>query len=303
MKPPAEHEVSPSLARALIETQFPALAPASVHAFGSGWDNTAYLVNQSFVFRFPRRAVAVPLIVTEAQVMPAVAPTLPLPVSVPTFVGSPAESYPWPFAGHRLVPGRTGCRARLDDDQRAPLAGPLAGFLRALHAFPLDRAEAAGAPLDTIGRLDIVGRAPRMYEHARALAQAGLEVDVRLVERVIAGAEQARKDPVLRLVHGDFYVRHLLLDDRGQAAGVIDWGDLHRGARALDFGVAHSFLPPAARGVFRDAYGPIDESEWRLARFRALYTSLTLAVHALEGGDPDLRDEMARALGYLATAS
>ena len=57
--------VTSDLAKSLIETAFPALNPASVEEFGVGWDNTVFLVNNSLVFRFPRRRIAVPLIETE----------------------------------------------------------------------------------------------------------------------------------------------------------------------------------------------------------------------------------------------
>ena len=66
----AEHDVSASLARELIETQFPKLTPVGVEPLGVGWDNTAYRVNDKFVFRFPRRQIAVELIRTEARVLP-----------------------------------------------------------------------------------------------------------------------------------------------------------------------------------------------------------------------------------------
>src|SRR5207245_9970353 len=58
----ADWIVTSHLAKSLIETLFPQLVPISVKEFGVGWDNTAFLVNDSFVSRFPRRRIAVPLI-------------------------------------------------------------------------------------------------------------------------------------------------------------------------------------------------------------------------------------------------
>src|SRR4051812_43320540 len=51
----AEHVVSAELARDLIERQLPELTPVRLHPFGVGWDNTSYLANETWVFRFPRR--------------------------------------------------------------------------------------------------------------------------------------------------------------------------------------------------------------------------------------------------------
>ena len=57
----AVRTITDDTARSLIETQFPALAPVWIDLLGIGWDNTAYRVNGEWVFRFPRREVAVNL--------------------------------------------------------------------------------------------------------------------------------------------------------------------------------------------------------------------------------------------------
>ena len=84
-----------------------------------------------------------------------------------------------------------------------------------------------------------------------------------------------------------------------EPAGIIDWGDLHVGHRAVDLGVAHIFLPPSARAPFRRAYGAIDEATWELARLRAVYHSANVTRYAYGIGDPDLLREGRRALGWL----
>src|SRR5262245_55603459 len=136
----AELVVSEELAQSLIEEQFPHLVPVRVEILGAGWDNTAFRVNGAYVFRFPRRQFAVPFLEAETRLMPAIAPRLPLPVPVPTFVGRPTDAYPWPFAGYPMIPGRTACTAALDDHQRTAAAVPLAHFLAALHAIPAGEA-------------------------------------------------------------------------------------------------------------------------------------------------------------------
>ena len=90
----AECVVSADLARSLIEGQFPTLAPARVQLLGAGWDNTAFRVNEGYVFRFPRRAFAVQFLEAETHLLPALAPRLPLRIPTPTFVGRPTDTYP-----------------------------------------------------------------------------------------------------------------------------------------------------------------------------------------------------------------
>jgi aminoglycoside phosphotransferase (APT) family kinase protein len=83
---------------------------------------------------------------------------------------------------------------------------------------------------------------------------------------------------------------------------VIDWGDVHLGDPAADFLIAHVFLPPAAHAAFRRAYGPIDETGWRVARLRALWHTVTVLLFAAATSDNDLRRESQLTLRYLATA-
>ena len=295
-----EFVVDADLARSLIEAQFPALAPASVVATGVGWDNTAFLVNDAVIFRFPRRGIAAPLIEAEARLLPAVAPRLPLAVPRPAFIGRPTDAYPYPFAGHVLIPGRTACAAALGDEPRSALAGPLGAFLAALHAFPAADAARLGAGHDTIRRLDLGYRLPKAHAALETLVRRGLVRDARPFAAILDAAPGDFTPRSDVLVHGDLYARHLLVDDDGRLSGVIDWGDIHLGDPAVDLAIAHSFLPPTAHAPFRRAYGPVDADTWQVARLRALWHSLTVLLYGDEVGDADLVREGQAALGYLS---
>src|SRR5262249_3830007 len=225
----------------------------------------------TWVFRFPRRAVAGPLIEAELEVLPRIAPALPLPVPVPELRGTPGARFPWTFAGHRLLPGTTADRAALSDAERIEAARPLGRFVRALHALSPD-----GLPGDRIGRLD----AQRLRREIRSRLQ-------RAPGFIDDPVRDAREEV---LVHGDLHARQLLVEGR-LLCGVIDWGDAHRGDRAVDLAVAHSFLPAEGRERFRAAYGAIDEETWKLARLRAAHVSAALLVYARDMADVALAKE------------
>ncbi len=296
----AEQVVSRELAQALVDRQFPQLKPAVVEPLGIGWDNTAYRINRDYVFRLPRRQIAVDLIVAEGRLLPWVAPQLPVAVPVPIFFGRPDERFSWPFLGYQYLSGQTACTQALDDDQRRRLAPQIGRFLAALHAVSVDDAAARGAAPDPIHRLDIAGRTPKILDRLEQLARAGLLADVRPLQRAVKASASIPISNSRSLVHGDFYVRHLLVDDAGQLTGVIDWGDIHIGHRAVDLMVAHGFLPPASHDAFHQAYGPIDEATWELARFRALDHATTVAVFAHGTGQGDLLVEALTALARVA---
>jgi aminoglycoside phosphotransferase (APT) family kinase protein len=284
----AEQAVSEKLARDLIAEQFPLLAPVRLELLGVGWDNSAFLINGEYVFRFPRRQIAVELLRTETRVLPTIVKRLPLPIPFPEFIGTPDERFGWPFAGYRQLAGRTACAAQMTVAQRAAAAEPIAEFLAALHSVDADKARQTGAPPDLLGRLDPEKRVPQAHEYLQRAAALGLIESAEPYVRVIAETAAARPPRADALVHGDFYVRHLLVDAGGRPCGVIDWGDVHAGDSALDLAIAHSFLPPEARGAFRRAYGPIDDATWRLSRFRALAVSAILVVYGHEIGDNHL---------------
>lgn len=296
----ADFEITPAKARMLIERQFPPLAPVRLAPFGRGWDNTAFLINDGIVFRFPRRQIAAPLIMREVQILPLLAPHLPVRIPVPEYAGAPADDYPWAFAGYTLIPGQTACRRPWPNGERAQQAPAVAEFLSHLHRIPIHDQTAAWAPGDEIERANVAQRAPKLIERLRVNA-AGLhdrETDF-LVQRVEELAAAPMRTMPYCWVHGDFYARHLLYH-QNHLAGVIDWGDVHLGDPALDLSIAFSFLPPAARAAFRKAYGEIDAATWQRARFRALHYGAVLVEYGLAIGDTAIQAAGEYALRHAA---
>ncbi|MBV8434896.1 MAG: phosphotransferase [Candidatus Eremiobacteraeota bacterium] len=286
----ADFDVTLDLARFLLSAQFPQFANAPIEPFGEGWDNAAFLVDGTYVFRFPRRSIAVPLIVREIAILPRIASQLPVPISAPSLAGTPGGDYPWPFAGYRRLRGATLSSLHLDASAYERVAGELGRFLRALHAIDARPLLAAGLETDDFGRLDHAKRGPKARARLAELHDAGLVADVRPYLDVLdsiapAGVREHR----LGLVHGDLYAKHVVIDD-GRIAGVIDWGDVHFGDPAVDLAIAFGALPGAARATFATAYGGIGPETWRLARYRATYHAALLAHYGYHVGSRELLD-------------
>lgn len=285
----SENTIEPNVALALVQDQFPVLRPETIKLLGIGWDNTAYLINDEFVFRFPRRNISLPLLNTEFRVLPKIKPRLPLAIPYPEWSGSPAKGYPWSFTGYRMLPGMTACSVDLSNDERTRLAEPLARFLAALHATPISLDIEPYLQGDVLGRLDAARLIRLIKTNLEELDFLGLFVKENQFDQLL---EKEYRDPTSStLVHGDFYVRHLLVNDEHLAAGVIDWGDIHIGDPAVDLSVAHSFLPQTSHKTFRDAYGKITEKTWALARLRALYHSSILAIYGHHSDDEIIKRE------------
>ena len=281
----AEVELDEGLVRRLIG-QFPELPVRSLRLLAEGWDNAVWVANERYAFRFPRRRIAIPGVELELELLPKLAPLLPLPVPDPVFRGWPADGYPWPFFGGELLPGRETCDAELDDDTRLEIALQLAPFLRALHTLDLDEP----LPLDANARADMTVRVPLAREQLAGLERLGLWPAPPLVGRLLDTAERLAPTELPAVVHGDLHFRHVLVEGR-RVTGVIDWGDLCRSDPAIDLPLLWGFVPPEGRAAFLDAYGPVEEEQLLRARVLAFSVWAALAAYAHTEGFPSVERE------------
>ncbi|HVA34518.1 MAG TPA: phosphotransferase [Candidatus Baltobacteraceae bacterium] len=296
----ADLVVTPELVRRSIARQFPDLALESIELLGEGWDNAAFLVDDAYVFRFPRRAVSAPLIQAEIDFLPRLARQLPLPISAPRFAGKPSAEFPWPFAGYTLLRATPLSAAHPDSAAIERIAVALGEFLRALHAIDASGFVADGLVGDEIGRLDHAQRMPKLRARFEVLSSAGLLADpTPLLDYLEAIAPTGPRQDRCVVVHGDLYARHVLVDDGGCVEGIIDWGDVHYGDPAVDVSILFEVLPPSARAAFADAYGSVDDRTLELARYRAIYHAALVAYYGHRIGDAEL---LAAGLAGLAYA-
>ncbi len=281
----AEFEIGGDQAQQLIRAQFPELPAMRCTLLGRGWDNMAFLLDDRIVFRFPRKASAADLIETEARVLPQLAAQLPLAVPLPRWRGQPDQSFPWPFLGHEIIPGRSACALHLNRDERRAAAPVLGEFLGRLHQLNV-----GGLPPDTLDRTNFMVRLPLIKQRLTHLVMARFIPDAApWLERFTS--EQMTAPTAVVPVHGDLYASHLIVDDYARLTGVIDWGDVHAGDAALDLMLAFGFLPAAARSDFFAAYGPVDDRTLTVARMRAVFHAISVAWYGHELEDDALLRE------------
>ncbi len=279
---------------ATIEAQFPELAIEKVELLGSGWDNDVWLLDGCWTARFPRRRLAIELIEQERIVLPALLERLPLPTAAPCYFGQPDKMTPHPYNIAPFLAGMTCCRANPSPEERAHHAPVIGRFLRELHGSPLSLVTEEHRPMDTYGRAALDKRMRWFRGELEVLGNKGLLAEP---ERFIQGLETLRSrvsEPApheLCWVHGDLYVRHLLMDlESRELCGVIDWGDVHVGDPALDLGIAMTYLPESAHDAFCDAYGwsYLTEGLWDRAQFLSLRSGVALLGYGTDIEDEDL---------------
>jgi aminoglycoside phosphotransferase (APT) family kinase protein len=222
--PPIDRELTAEIVRDVVREQFPELAVATVERLGDGWENETYLVAGRVVFRFPRRADGGGF-EWEERVHAFVASVIGHMVGIPRITrwGRPSARFPYPFAGHDVVPGIDA------NDPRAPrnpaLADDIGRVLGRLHATPPEAAAAAGAFIATLADGDWaaalervrrwVGEVPEIRGHAPG-ACAWLDA--------APPAPDLYRGPP-RFIHDDFQMEHVLVSPTtGRLTGIVDWG-------------------------------------------------------------------------------
>lgn len=242
--------------RAALEEKFPALLVNTLEYLSEGWDSVACVVNDKWLFRFPKRqSVAERLINIEVPLLATLAPHLPLPVPHFEYVALEAgHAYPWPFAGYLFLPGE-----QLDNCPPAVIQAEwwkpnLAAFLAALHRFSTIAAQQLGVqPLLMIDEASLKNAFQPGNSITAARWRTALE-DFYTVTRhqiyphlsdyqqdVMAEAFEDFLDNdrffefTPTLIHGDFSPEQVLLDPRNQrVSGIIDFGDVAFGDPAYD---------------------------------------------------------------------
>jgi len=294
----AEVVVDEGLVRSLIAEQFPELDTSAARLLGEGWDNSVWVVEERWAFRFPRRGIAIPGVERELAVLPALAPLLPAPIPMPRFVGQPSDRFPWPFFGAELLSGVEPCDAQLSDDDRAELGGELGRFLRVLHSeATLDAVDPERSlPIDFNRRADMTFRVPRARENLAYLRELGLWKPPAVVESILTSAELLPPSSAeLVLTHGDLHQRHVLVSG-GALAAVIDFGDVCLADPCIDLVLTWSLLTPGGRERFFAEYGPVTDEQLLRARVLAIVLDSMLARYAHDKGNASLQQETLAAL-------
>lgn len=252
----ADIEIGEPLVCALLTEQFPELDASSARLLGEGWDNSVWVVEDEWAFRFPRREIAIPGVERELATLPRLAPLL---ASI-----EPAD-------------------AELTASHRVELGAALGRFLRVLHTSEIREAvDPEGLlPVDPLRRADPSKRVPLARQLLAELESSGI---VRCsATGVLNGASHLGASTDTVYLHGDLHLRHVLVEE-GSLAGVIDWGDTCVGDPSIDLQIAWSLLSADGRAGFFSEYGPIGEERELRARMLAvgLCAMLVKYAHSVE---------------------
>ncbi|MEV4639557.1 aminoglycoside phosphotransferase family protein [Actinoplanes sp. NPDC049548] len=265
--PPHRIAVDAGQVRRLVADQFPQWAELPVRPVADGgWDNWTFHLGRDMSVRLPSAAEYALAVEKEHRWLPALAPRLPLPVSVPLGRGEPGAGYPFSWSVYPWLDGETASADRIADPVRFAL--DLAGFLAALRSV-----DPAGGPRPGTHNW-FRGGGLRTFDRLvqDVLTEPAGRIDTDLARKVWQRALDAPWDGVRTWFHGDVAEGNLLVRD-GKLAAVIDFGTCGVGDPACDLAIAWTLLTADGRQAFRERLS-VDEASWARGRGWALWKAL-----------------------------
>ncbi len=248
--------------RALIALHYPGLIRdgQTITAVEDGWDSLVLDIDDTYIFRFPRRIETIAGYKKEAALLPALVKVLSCQVPRFEFICLEDMDPSRCFVGYRKI---HGIQLSVEIAALPLLARELANFLDELHSFPRNQAEKL-----TLSRSD-VPQWKQTYQDFYSWVQANVypmvEKPARLKiaalwESFLSQEINFEFEPVL--IHRDLCGDHILCNARSPfLSGVIDWEDAMLGDPAFDFvGLLYIGGQNFLERVLGDYHGAVDET-------------------------------------------
>ncbi|HEY6599782.1 MAG TPA: aminoglycoside phosphotransferase family protein, partial [Pseudomonadales bacterium] len=275
-----------------LADDLPELAVGDVVPLGEGWDFTTFLVDDEWVFRFPKRRQCARQLAREHRLLETLAgPLASESIAIPRhryYVREPVD-FALAYVGYPFLRSDALIDCPQDGIDRIEIGRQLGDFLRRLHA-------AAPTP------------APRIYhdtfpsdlvDFRRELAQAKAVLPESIATactRLLADTPRPDLAPP-RFVHGDLGAEHILVDrGRNRITAIIDWGDAGWGNPIGDLVGLWAWGGDAAVTAAVPNARALSPSDWSRMRVWGVAYAIGSAYYGHEDG----RDRLyATALGWL----
>ena len=221
-----------------IERSYPDFSVRSIEPHTPGQNNDVLLVNDAFIFRFPKYAEGIDQLATEVAILKGIGDYVTLPIPQITFKQLATRTVGQAFVGYRMLTGKPLSRETFlgiqDERTLEGLAHQLAQFLRELHQVPVETAIARQLSVS-----DTYDEWSTLYAHIREKCCPLMRADAqewstRHFETFLGDPAHFARTPVLK--HGDFGTTNILFDPPGQViSGILDFGGAGLGDPAYDF--------------------------------------------------------------------
>ena len=227
-----EHEIDVQLSETKVSRiveENSDLTVSSVRRLGEGLDFQSYLVNEAWVFRFPKHVSEM----FDPLAEKAFSHQLKLTISIPdiVFIWNQPWGYPEKISGYEYLPGTSLEHFRAEELAQQCLGRQLGTVLTELHSMSGVDVPNVNDPLVTLRTW-----VEDLDKHLSRISLDKLTHSQR--QTIKSYFNQYKFDlPSSKrvLIHGDLGADHILLNESKQLSGIIDWSNHSRGSRYRDF--------------------------------------------------------------------
>ncbi|MEW7916113.1 phosphotransferase family protein [Enterococcus avium] len=220
-------------AKTRIRQAYPELTIETMEILGKGFDSEAFLINKSYVFKFPRHARAARNLYKEVVVLKEINDKLPLKVPEICFIGKAEKPNQLDFVGQEKIKGvplDAKILTTLTEEQKNEIAKELAAFFKTLHEIELS------VSLEGL-EVDKKTKAAYEYEVIQQAAYPLLKKSVQQeIDEVYKRILQQNFNEKKCLIHNDFGASNVYYDQKTNTiCGLIDFGDIAIYDRDMEF--------------------------------------------------------------------
>lgn len=237
-----------------IRQEFPELKWKHAEHNVQGWDHYVLILDNEYVFRFPRNSVYKKRLYDEAMLLNYLAKKINVPVPQYDYISKDKT-----FAGYRLIHGIQLSKEvfkTIPKPTRLRIAKQLAEFFSVLHTTPLNIAKKYEKEITNNKQLY-----KELVKNTNKYIKPRLSKNnYKLIQDFLTEFANYQNPPHICLTHADIDQKHLLVSkDKKKLAGIIDFSDRAIGDPALDFTELWLYGKDFIQEVYKHYTGPKDK--------------------------------------------
>lgn len=273
-----------------IKQVYPRFSIKDIQLNEVGQNNDVLIVNESFVFRFPKYQQGMDRLKVETTVLELVNKHVTLPIPVPIYQSFDLFEVRKVFTGYSLIPGtplwRNNFAKITYEPQLEKIASQLMDFLTELHAVPKEQVEKILPNQNVNMRVKFSGLYKKIQEKLFPFMSNQARKSVSsLFEEFFIQIGDFKFKPTL--IHGDFGASNILYDPAKQEiTGIIDFGGSELGDPAYDLA---GILASYGEEFFNKCivFYPNGNEIAKRSYFYKETFALQEALHGIENGDKE----------------